>query len=302
MAHKLGAGGGFVVAVAAAVLAMMADPAAAARCSTKRPSGIEGGLKAQCPSIDDPGLPSCPAGSTRVVYRLDQPFPLDGATSSATVASTPTSPCAGAGPSVDLTPDSYVIGCWSPTDDRGCRKLRFLNNGSICLHLDGKPLGCGGAGCADLSIEQVAISTAGGADRMLCQPLDPTTSCHSARVNGREQFRVIIGGFCTTMGLSGNGDTENACKSEWGGTWWGYDLQGAGNAPLGDYDWATGAFKLVTFTGLPQCDALRACLGNGRSAPWTITIVGVPDDRVPGNVPPCLNDPTAPACQALGCF
>src|SRR5439155_13594396 len=113
-----------------------------------------------CPSVDDPRLPPCPVGSRRVVYRLDRPFPLDGTQSSAVIASTLHSPCAGAEKSVPFTSDSFVIGCWFPKDKDGCRSVLMLSNGSMCMHLAKAPLGCGGAGCADLSVEQVVITNA----------------------------------------------------------------------------------------------------------------------------------------------
>jgi hypothetical protein len=290
--------GGFVVAIAAA-LAMTAGPVAANRCASTRPSNIVGGFKAQCPSVDDPALPGCEPGTTRVVYRLDQPFPPDGTVSSTEVVSTPDSRCAGAGLSVGFAPDSYIIGCWYPQDDRGCRRLQFFDNGSWCLHMEPELLGCGGEQCENLSIETVAISNAGGSDRMLCQPRDPTQSCLSTRLNGRDQFRFILGGQCATMNIDDLGGTDDACMSSWGGTRWGAGLPG--DPDFGEYDWATGAFKLIAFKSRPQCDALRRCIGNGKRALWTTTVVAVPDDRIPDNAPPCLNGSTGD-CQAPMCF
>src|SRR5581483_10724414 len=163
MSNRLGGIGALVLVAVAAT----AGPALAGRCTT---SLISGGLKSQCPSVNDAGLPQCPPGWTKVIYRLDKPFPLDGTVSSAQMASTPTSPCGGAGPTVGLTADSYVIGCWSPEDRRGCRKMKVLNNGTMCLHLAAAPLGCGGASCAALSTEQVVISNAGAAERRRAVP------------------------------------------------------------------------------------------------------------------------------------
>jgi hypothetical protein len=287
MTGKCGAAAGIAVALA---LVTMAGSASANRCTTAK---ISGGAKAMCPSVDDPNLPQCPVGSRRVVYRLDKPFPLDGTFSSAAIASTPTSRCAGAGKLVPLTSDSYVIGCWSPEDSNGCRSVLMLSNGSMCLHLAKSPLGCGGEGCADLSVEQVAITNAGAAERMTCRPVDPTTSCRSARINREEGFRFIFGGLCSTMNLDGSGDTGNACVAPWGafGTF----------KSRGHYDWATGAFKVEITRGRTTCGALGECLGDGTHARWRFTIVGVPDDRVLDNVAPCLNDPTG-VCQALRCF
>ena len=295
MSNRFGGIGALVLIAVAAT----AGPALAGRCTT---SLISGGLKSQCPSVNDAGLPQCPPGWTKVVYRLDKPFPLDGTLSSAQMASTPASPCGGAGPTVGLTADSYVIGCWSPEDRRGCRKMKVLNNGTMCLHLAAASLGCGGPSCASLSTEQVVISNAGAADHQLCRPIDPTASCRSARPNGVEQFRLWVGGLCSTMDLGSSGDLSNACIAQWPATYLGDGpAKSPGNPPLGDYDWGTGAFKLVEVAGRPQCGDLGTCLGSGKNALWTITLVGVPDDRIPGNTPPCLDDPTG-ACQAPGCF
>src|SRR5581483_6894444 len=82
-----------LAALTGAVLLVCAGRAGASRCGTAL---ISGGLKAECPSVDDARLPACPPGTTRVVYRLDRPFPPDGSTSMAVIHSTPNSPCAGA--------------------------------------------------------------------------------------------------------------------------------------------------------------------------------------------------------------
>ena len=290
MSRTRGADAATVVAVAVTALVTMVRPASANRCSNAK---ISGGAKAMCPSVDDPRLPQCPVGLRRVVYRVDQPFPLDGTFSSGVIASTPTSPCAGAGKSVGFTSDSYVIGCWSPEDRNGCRSVFMLSNGSMCLHLAKAPLGCGGDGCSNLSVEQVAITNAGAAERMTCRPLDPTKSCDSARLSGEEGFRFIFGGFCSTENLDGAGDTDNACVAAWGafGTF----------KSRGHYDWATGAFKIDMTRGRSTCGALRTCIGKGSKTLWKFTIVGVPDDRILDNIPPCLNDLTG-ECQAVRCF
>jgi hypothetical protein len=59
-----------LAALTGAVLLVCAGRAGASRCGTAL---ISGGLKAECPSVDDARLPACPAGTTRVVYRLDRP-------------------------------------------------------------------------------------------------------------------------------------------------------------------------------------------------------------------------------------
>ncbi|HLK12501.1 MAG TPA: hypothetical protein VKW76_14085 [Candidatus Binatia bacterium] len=293
--------GARLMAAVAATLLAGAGPALAGRCGTPL---ISGGLKASCPSPDDPGLPGCPPGTTRVVYRLDKPFPPDGSVSSVLVNPAAGSPCAGAPKTVGLLSDSYIIGCWLPKDPRGCRTVHIFNNGTMCLHFAPDPLGCGGPACSNLSIEQVAISNAGAADRHLCRPVDPATSCRSARLNGAEMFRLWIGGLCSTMDLDGQGDTNGACISQWGATYWGYGAVKQRGVPLdpGWYDWQTGTFKVATAAGRPQCGALGQCLGqDGRNSPWIVTLVGVPDDRIPNNNPPCLDDSSG-LCQAPGCF
>jgi hypothetical protein len=290
MRCKLGSWAGVVVAVVLAALVIAVGPASANRCSTGL---ISGGKKSECPSVDDPDIPSCPPGSTRVVYRLDKPFPVDGKTlSSALITSTRGSDCGGADVSVGLTSDSYAIACWSPPDPLGCRTVKMLSNGSLCLHLAAKPLGCGGAACENLSIEQVAISNAGAADRQICPPRDTTNSCRSTRRNGGEGFRIIFGGLCSTMNLTG-GDTENACVAAWG-AWGTFKARD-------HYDWESGAFRFDVVRGRSTCGALGECLGDGQQAPWKFTIIGVPDDQIPGNVPPCVNDPGG-GCQATSCF
>jgi hypothetical protein len=281
-----------LAALTGAVLLVCAGRAAASRCGTAL---ISGGLKAECPSVDDARLPACPPGTTRVVYRLDRPFPPDGSTSMAVIHSTPNSPCAGAQKAVGMT--GYMIGCWSPLRPNGCRTVHFLNNGTLCLHLDAAPLGCGGAACAGRSVEQVAISNAGAADHEVCAPADPTTSCRSQRPDGEEKFRLWFGGLCSTMNLDGTGSTEGACVSQWGATYWGYGTFGHQGDP-GWYDWASGAFKVSTLAGRPQCGALGDCLGqDARKAPWEITLVATPAD---GAAVPC--PPGGTACAAPGCF
>ncbi len=280
------------IACAGALLGVGTAPAYAGRCSTGL---ISGGLHGDCPSVDDPRLPQCPAGSTRVVYDLDKDFPPEpGTTSTSVIHTTPDSPCAGA--SVTVPMSGYVIGCWFPPDPgTGCRTVKVLSNGSMCLHLSDVPLGCGGPNCENLSVEQVALSNAGAADRFVCPPVDPSTSCRSARLNGEEKFRLWIGGLCTTQNIAG-GSTDNACVSQWGATYYGYGPKGQrhANPPPGWYDWASGAFKVEAVAGRPQCDGLSACTGeNGGDSPWEQTIVGVPRPDTP---PPCLGtDPCNPA-------
>ncbi|HLK11161.1 MAG TPA: hypothetical protein VKW76_07265 [Candidatus Binatia bacterium] len=249
--------------------------------------------------MDDPGIPPCPAGTTRVVYRLDQPFPPDGTMSTAVIHSTLDSPCAGAQKTVGMT--GYMIGCWTQPRPDGCRTVEFLNNGTLCLHLAAAPLGCGGAACASRSVEQVAISNAGAADHLVCAPPDPTMSCRSGRPNGQEKFRLWFGGLCSTMDLDGSGSTADACVTQWGATLWGYSTVGQRGAhpDPGWYDWQSGAFKVSTVAGRPQCGLLGDCLGqDARQAPWTITLVATP---VVGAVVPCPPG-AASACDPAVCF
>jgi hypothetical protein len=192
----------------------------------------------------------------------------------------------------------YVIGCWSPPDALGCRTVKVLNNGAMCLHLNDEPLGCGGLSCEHISVAQVAISNAGAADRFVCPPRDPPTSCRSARPDGEEKFRFWIGGLCSTEGIA-NGSLVNACVSQWGATYYGYGpvKQRHGTPEPGWYDWATGAFKIAAVAGRPECGSLAVCIGrNGTEAPWEQTIVGVPRPETP---PPCLG---GSLCNAPGCF
>lgn len=165
-----------------ALLVIGVRPALAGRCGTPR---ISGGLHGDCPAVDDPTLPQCPAGTTKVIYDLDKDFPPEpGTTSTSVIHTTLDSPCHGDSKTVDMS--GYVIGCWyPPKPGTGCRIVKVLNNGDMCLHLDAEPLGCGGADCENLSVEQVAISNAGAADRFVCPPTNPATSCRSARASKR---------------------------------------------------------------------------------------------------------------------
>lgn len=281
---------------AGAVFVIAARPADAGRCGTGL---ISGGLHGDCPAVDDPRLPQCPAGSTKVVYDLDKDFPPEpGVTSTSVIHTTADSPCGGATKTVTM--HGYVIGCWFPADpETGCRTVKVLNNGDMCLHLDDEPLGCGGTDCQNLSVEQVAISNAGAADRYICPPLDPTTSCRSARPNGEEKFRFWIGGLCSTQDIDNGAITSNSCVSQWGATYYGYGpvkQRGASPDP-GWYDWGSGAFKMTAVVGRPQCGRLSACTGrDGRQSPWEQTIVGVPRPETP---PPCFG---GSVCNPANCF
>ncbi len=277
------------------LLATSVPPAHASRCGTRL---ISGGLHGDCPDVTDPRLPQCPPGTTEVIYDLDKPFPPDGSISESVIHTTQDSPCAGATKTVPMS--GYVIGCWYPPDPgTGCRTVKVLNNGDMCLHLDPVTLGCGGPQCENLSVEQVAISNAGAADRWVCPPIDPATSCRSSRANGEEKFRFWIGGLCSTQNIADNGSTENSCVSQWGATYYGYGpvkQRGASPDP-GWYDWASGAFKMTAVAGRPQCGALSQCTGqDGRQSPWEQTIVGVPRADTP---PPCLG---GSLCNPAGCF
>jgi hypothetical protein len=265
-------------------------PARAGRCSTGLISGGE-----HCGECPDPTtLPKpCPEGEELVIYDLDKPFGFDGTTtSSVTIRAADKSPC---GPDFAKQEpvDGYMVACWGPPDDRGCRELHTPNNGYMCLRIADEPLGCSGE-CADVRTGQIAISTAGAADRFICPPTDPVT-CRSTRGSGEERFRLWIGGLCSTNGCEINDpgtpadDAPDAdtCTSEWGATLFGYSRGRAGKAsPPGFYHWKTGTFSLEVTDGKSTCGSLGECLGRpGNRHPWTLRIVGTPR---PGSKVPCL--------------
>ena len=283
--------------VTTAVVLAYPFPALAGRCSTKL---ISGGFHCgECPEPKDL-LGRCRADETPVIYRLDQTFPADGTTtSSLRIRATANAPCPGLDKTVAVT--GYVVGCWSAVDGLGCRTVRVVNNGTMCLHVAGEPLGAGCTEeCANVSTEQIAISTAGAADRYVCAPNDPQVSCRSARPSGEEKFRLWIGGLCSTNGCEGDDPGDHTCTSEWGATLFGYSQGGSEVlSPPGWYDWKSGAFNLAVTDGKSTCGTLGKCLGKpGNRVPWTLTVVGTVDD---GYQPPCLGDPSSP-CNASGCF
>jgi hypothetical protein len=279
--------------------ALLLGPTSAALASRCTTNLISGGLHADCPDVNDPRLPACPPGTTKVVYDLDKPFPPDGTMSNSVIRTTAKSLCHGATKTVNMS--GFVIGCWYPPDPvSGCRTVKVLNNGDMCLHLNDVALGCGPSQCQTLSVEQIAISNAGAGDRFICPPKDPNVSCRSQRIDGEEKFRLWIGGLCSSQQIE-NDSTTNACVSHWGATYYGYGpvKQRGGNPEPGWYDWKSGAFKITAVAGRPQCGELSECIGqDNREAPWDQTIVGVPRPETP---PPCL-DGVAQCSSAAGCF
>jgi hypothetical protein len=285
-------------ACAALTVVLAHAPAAeAGRCST---SLVSGGF--HCGECPDPTtlLDRCNADETPVIYRLDQTFPADGTTtSSLRIRATAAAPCPGLDKTVAVT--GYVVGCWSAMDTSGCRTVRVVNNGTMCLHVVGEPLGDGcSEECAAVSTEQIAISSAGAADRYVCAPNDPAVSCRSARPSGEEKFRLWIGGLCSTNGCDGDVPRKDTCTSEWGATLFGYSDGGKETlSPPGWYDWQSGAFNLAVTDGKSTCGTLGKCLGRpGNRVPWTLTIVGTVAD---GYQPPCLGDASNP-CNPGACF
>jgi hypothetical protein len=289
-----------VVAVAAVIGLALPRIAAAGRCNTGL---ISGGF--HCGSCPDPAsLPNpCEPGEEEVIFDLSQPFGFDGtSTSSVTIRAANGSPC-GTGFEKTEKVDGYMVGCWGPPDTDGCRELHTPNNGYMCLRIDDEPLGCPGE-CATVRTGQIAISTAGAADRFICPPKDPVT-CRSTRGDGREErFRLWIGGLCSTNGCEindpGTPNDDSAgpdtCTSEWGATLFGYSRGKAGKAsPPGFYHWKSGSFDLEVTDGKSTCGTLGECLGRpGNRHPWTLRIVGTPVQARVGQDPwgppkvPCL--------------
>ncbi len=293
-----------VVVVVAAVMALaLPRIAAAGRCSTGL---ISGGF--YCGTCPDPTtLPNpCGPGEEEVIFDLDKPFGYDGtSTSSVTIRATANSPC-GAGFEKTEKVDGYMVACWGPPDAQsGCRTIRTPNNGNLCLRIDDEQLGCGAPGdaCNMVRTGQIAISNAGAADRWICPPKDETT-CRSTRGDGQqEQFRLWVGGFCSTNGceipVPGTPADDipgpDTCVSQWGATLFGYSRGTTGRAsPPGFYHWKSGTFDLEVTGGKPTCGTLGQCLGrSGNRNPWTLRIVGTPR---PGSKVPCLG---ADACSPL---
>jgi hypothetical protein len=285
---------------------------------------------------------ACQPGRTMVIYDLTTPFPdnglpvdhaVAGATSYAIIRATASSPCAHMVDTVDpkpcpdplLCPDpgspqpegavkvavrGYIVACWSPPERNGCREVKF-HTAATCLHLDHQLLGAGcgaadGVDCSTVSTEQVALAMPGTADRLVCPPDDPASSCRATRPSGvRETFQLLYGGFCVTSNCDnpgvapvGHPEPGPTCVSQWGQTNLGYNRPaGRGiNAP-GWYDWKTGSFKVDVTTRMPTCGALGDCLGRisaERTANWDLSLVAVPR---PGQQVPCVGG----ACAAASC-
>jgi hypothetical protein len=274
-----------LVLCTAALVLLSAANSHAGRCS----SGLISGHKmcGACPDPEDTNLlPNpCGPGEEEVIFDLKPSLDSSNPTENSyvTIRSSAKSPC-GAGFSQTESVDGYMIGCWGPPDNNGCRELHTPNNGYMCLRIQDDPLNCPGE-CSTVRTGQIAISTAGAADRFICPPKD-TTTCKSVRGNGTEErFRLWIGGFCSTNGCdvgtdppSVDGDT---CSSEWGATLFGYSRtgrdDGGGAAPPGTYFWNTGTFDLEVIDGKSTCGTLGKCLGKpGNKNPWVLRVVGTP--------------------------
>jgi hypothetical protein len=280
--------------------------------------------------------PACEPGDTMVIYDLGQSFPdngipadqpVVGTTSFVTLRAGVGSPCEHMIDTVDPKPcpdpqlcpgtttqpegaikvgiTGYVVGCWGPTDGQGCRSLA-VHTQSLCLHAQHQFLGSGcmqgpgGVDCPNVSTEQIGIDVPGGANRRLCPPTDPTTSCRGTRGSG-PGLRFRIGGVCTTINCASPGsaptvDPVNTCTVAWGATNLGYNRPaGKGINQPGWYDWKTGAFKVDLSSPKPSCGALGACLGQHAGQPWDVRLVAVPRA---GQTVPCVGD----ACDAPSCF
>jgi hypothetical protein len=282
------------------------------------------------------GTGACAPGDTAVAYDLGQPFPDNGVpadqpvvgmTSFSTIRAGASSPCAHMIDTVDPKPcpdpqvcpgittqpegaikvgiTGYAVGCWSPPDARGCRRLAIYT-GSLCLHAHHQLLGpgCtqapGGVDCPNVSTEQVGIDVPGAATGLVCPPATPGTSCRGTRGAGRAGMRIRIGGVCSTNNCANPGTAPTVdtgtCVTAWGESDFGYNLPpGRGINEPGWYDWKTGAFRLDLSTPKPACGALGVCLGAHPGLPWDVRLVAVPR---PGQVVPCVGA----ACDAAGCF
>jgi len=288
-----------IVVCTAALVLLSAGSSHAGRCSTGLISGHK--LCGACPDpADESLLPNpCGPGEEKVIFDLKPSLDPNNPTESSyvTIRSSGKSPC-GAGFEQTESVDGYMIGCWSPPDNQGCRELHTPNNGYMCLRIKDDPLNCPGE-CSSVRTGQIAISTAGAADRFICPPSD-TSTCKSVRGNGTEErFRLWIGGFCSTNGCDINSTPDDStddfvdgdtCSSEWGATLFGYSRtgrdSGGGNSPPGSYFWNTGTFDLEVIDGKSTCGTLGKCLGRpGNRNPWTLRVVGVPR---PGSKMPCL--------------
>jgi hypothetical protein len=285
----------------------------------------------------------CAPGETMVIYDLAQPFPdnqlpgdhaVAGSRSYFTLRASAGSPCEHMIDTVDpkpcpdpircpdpmapqpegarkVTVTGYAVGCWSPPRSDGCRSVRFYNGGAFCMHAQHELLGPGctsapGLDCPNTSTEQIVIDEPGNADRVVCVPKDPTTSCRATRTSGEETFKVLFGGFCATANCANPGVAPVAipkpgptCLAGWGQTAFGFNVPpGRGIDQPGWYDWKTGAFKMDITTRTATCGALGLCLGRAIHATdfWDLSVVAVPRA---GQAPPCVGNA---ACDPAGCF
>jgi len=274
-----------IVVCTAALVLLSAGSSHAGRCSTGLISG--GPHCGECP--DPASLPNPCGPDEEVIFDLKPADANGNPLSSVTIRASADSPC-GSGFSQQEPVDGYMVGCWSPPDNQGCRELHTPNNGYMCLHIADDNLNCPGE-CSSVRTGQIAISSAGAADRFICPPVDPNpadptapNTCKSTRGDGHtEQFRLWIGGLCSTNSCSiidPSMPDANTCTSEWGATLFGYSRGRAGRAsPFGTYDWNTGTFDLEVTDGKSTCGPLGQCLGHpGNRNPWTLRIVGVPRD------------------------
>jgi hypothetical protein len=290
--------GGIALALAPAA------PVSAGRCQ----SGLGGGLHCgACPdeaTIQNLAQTKCQPGWLPVIYDLDKPFFADNSTSNAIIRSTPNSLCPGLEKTVPMS--GYIVGCWSPPNSDGCREFKIINNGTWCLEIGGGPLGADCPACADVSTDQISIVNAGAADHKVCPPhnegMDPGDPqyCRARRslvAKSEAKFRLWAGGFCSTNSCEGDQPGADTCVSQWGATYFGYNRPPSNGLPPGWFDWKTGSFKVVAGNGKATCGKLGECLGEGRTAPWTLTVVATPR---PTQSLPCLRDSTNP-CDPAGC-
>jgi hypothetical protein len=293
-----------IVTLAAATVAIP-QVARANRCSSGTLSGgahcgcpDPAELVARCNDVSEAGHP--PGTWTAVVYDLDKTFPPDGTTSFVTVRAHPKSPCAamggGSGEKTVPITGGYVVGCWSEPDQNGCRTVHVLNDASMCLEIASTPFGpgCSTPECDAVETGQTAISNAGAADRFVCPPIDPATSCRSTRRQDEELFRLWVGGLCATNSCEAGQVGANTCTSHWGATQWGYNRGHSKDLGPGWYDWQSGAFKIGYVGRRNSCGTFADCLGKDR---WDQVLVGTP---AAGYSPPCLGNESG-VCDAAGC-
>ena len=283
---------------ATAVFAV-ARPAVASRCH----AGLTDGPNCVCPDyqalLADPSSTvrqSCPSGWTPVIYDLDGTYAPDGTGSTLLVRAKATSPCAGLEKSVPVK--GQLVMCWSPLDADGCRNYKIPFNG-MCTAVDSFTLGppCSSE-CANLEMPIAAIATSGQASgHRVCPPIDPSMSCRATAnmlSSVSEQFAFQLGGFCATYGCDGSNQPDaDTCVQAWGASYFGF---GRGGAPVGEYDWRSGGFKVVLDVVRGKCGPFRDCLGQ-HGNPWTLTVVGNPSSSYE---PPCAAQGSA--CEPGACF